>query len=235
MISAKKTEVLKQVLRYQLWHVVSVGLLLIVLNYIVNKDASFRLGSLAGINTINWFWFAVFVPIVHQLYVWLVWRLELYQHTFTRLWGMPRAFKIYAFGFSFLFIGRLIVIILLAQSNRNSLDIDPFYTYLLAVVMTPLVVYLFYSVNKYFTIERAFGIDHFDRNYNEPYVKKGIFKYTDNGMYLFGLMILYLPGLLYQSEAALLAAVFNHVYIWVHYYCTELPDMRIIYGKEPGN
>jgi len=124
-------------------------------------------------------------------------------------------------------------IIILALSSRNTLHLNPIIAYVFAVLITPLVIYLFYSVKKYFTIERAYGIDHFDKNYNEPYVKKGIFKYTDNGMYIFGLMILYLPGLLFLSKAALLAALFNHVYIWVHYYFTERPDMVVIYGNAP--
>ena len=29
---------------------------------------------------------------------------------------------------------------------------------------------------------------------------------------------------------ALAVALFQHAYIWVHYYCTEKPDMRRIYG-----
>ncbi|MGH8650439.1 MAG: hypothetical protein ACREUP_14225 [Burkholderiales bacterium] len=33
------------------------------------------------------------------------------------------------------------------------------------------------------------------------------------------------------SPAALGAALFNHLYIWVHYYSTELPDMKRIYGE----
>ena len=61
-------------------------------------------------------------------------------------------------------------------------------------------------------MDRAFGIDHFDKTYNVPYVKAGIFRYTDNGMYIFGLMILYLPGLLLFSKAALVVAIFNHLY-----------------------
>ena len=65
-------------------------------------------------------------------------------------------------------------------------------------------------------------------------MKKGIFRYTDNGMYIYGLMILYLPGLLLLSKAAMVVALFNHIYIWVHYYCTERPDMKVIYGKAPG-
>ena len=50
-------------------------------------------------------------------------------------------------------------------------------------------------------------------------------------MYTFGLLVVWLPGLLAASKTALLSAAFSHVYIWVHYYCTERPDMRRIYGK----
>jgi hypothetical protein len=170
---------------------------------------------------------------VHQVYVWLIWRFELYQRTFTKRYGLKRSFTIYAAGFSILFVSRLIAIIILAYSNRSTLHIIPVFTYALAALITPLVIYLFYSVKKYFTIERAYGIDHFDKNYCEPYVKKGIFKYTDNGMYVFGLMILYLPGLLLLSDAAIVAALFNHAYIWLHYYFTERPDMLEIYGEAP--
>ena len=124
-------------------------------------------------------------------------------------------------------------IVLLSASNQGSLAADPRLSFLIAALITPLVLYLFYSVKKYFSVDRAFGIDHFDRNYNEPFVKGGIFRYTNNGMYIFGLMILYLPGLLLLSPAALLVALFNHIYIWVHYYCTERPDMKVIFGDTP--
>ena len=30
---------------------------------------------------------------------------------------------------------------------------------------------------------------------------------------------------------ALLSAAFSHLYLWVQYLCTELPDMRRIYTK----
>ena len=51
-------------------------------------------------------------------------------------------------------------------------------------------------------------------------------------MYVFGLLILWLPGLLMASKAALLAALFGHVYIWVHYFTVELHDMKYIYGSK---
>ncbi|NOZ73900.1 MAG: hypothetical protein GXO90_00760, partial [FCB group bacterium] len=178
-----------------------------------------------------WFWVAIASPVIHQVYVWFIWRLELYNRIFTKRYGLKRSFSVYAVGFSLLFAGRLITISILAFSNRNTLPVPPILANTLAVVISLPVAYLFYSVKKYFTMERAYGIDHFDRDYNEPFVKRGIFKYTSNGMYIFGLTILYLPGLLLTSQAAIIAALFNHVYIWVHYFCTERPDMHEIYGS----
>ena len=107
-------------------------------------------------------------------------------------------------------------------------------SYILSGILIIPAIYLFYSVAKYFGMDRAFGIDHFRPEIikNEPFIKQGIFKYTSNGMYLYGFLILWIPGVLLQSEAALLLALFNHIYIWVHYYFTELPDIKMIYGEE---
>ena len=224
---------MKKIFRFQLWHAIAVAILIVVTQKFTTENHDVMNGALWGIRTEIWFWVAIAIPIIHQVYVWLIWRLELYQNIFTSRYGTARAFKIYAVGFSILFVGRLVSILILALSNRHSLLINPTISYLLATIITPIVIYLFYSVKRYFTIERAFGIDHFDKGYNEPYVKEGIFRYTDNGMYVYGLLILYLPGLLLLSKAALIVALFNHVYIWVHYYCTERPDMKAIYGKTP--
>ena len=223
---------MKEIFRYQIWHLVSVIILITFTKIFIANNYDVVQGSLWGIGTKAWFWIAIAIPICHQVYVWLIWRIELYKNTFTSRYGVSRSFEVYALGFSVLFACRLISIIILALSNQDSLLINP---YLLAAVITPVVIYLFYSVKRYFTIERAYGIDHFDKNYNEPYVKEGIFRFTDNGMYVYGLMILYLPGLLLLSKSALIVALFNHIYIWIHYYCTERPDMKVIYGKIPGN
>ncbi len=227
MIGANK------ILKYQFWHLSALLVLLVVIGIVVTSNPEVLLGSFWNLSTRFWFWFAIAVPIIHQIYVLLIWRFELYQRTFSKRFGVSKAFRIYSAGFSFLFASRLIVIIFLSLSSKNTLSIDPAISYGLVILITPVVIYLFYSVKKFFTIERAYGIDHFDENYNEPYVKQGIFKYTDNGMYVFGLMVLYLPGLLLFSKAAILAALFNHAYIWVHYYFTERPDMVEIYGKTP--
>ncbi len=94
-------------------------------------------------------------------------------------------------------------------------------------------IYLFYSVEKYFGLDRACGMDHFypEIAKDEPFVKQGIFKYTTNGMYKYGFLVLWIPGILLQSKAAIFIALYSHIYIWIHYYTTELPDIRIIYGE----
>ena len=226
---------MNKIFRYQMWHLVSVIILITITQLFIANNYDLTNGSLWSISTRKWFWIAIAIPILHQIYVWLIWRLELYQNTFSSRYGVKYSFKLYTIGFSILFGSRLIFIIILAVSNQNSLILNPFITYILIAIISPIVIYLFYSVKKYFTIERAYGIDHFDKNYNELYEKRGIFRFTDNGMYVFGLMILYLPGLLLFSKAALVAALFNHIYIWVHYYCTELPDMKVIYRGTTNN
>ena len=223
---------MKEIFRYQFWHLLFVVISIVVLQIFITRNGNITNGVLWGISSATWFWIAITVPILHQIYVWIIWRLELYKNTFTSRYGLSKTFKIYVIGFSFLFIGRLIFIIFLALSNQDSLSIDPVFAYLTAATITPVVIYLLYSVIKYFGMDRAYGIDHFDKNYNKPFIKRGIFRFTNNGMYFYGIMILYLPGLLLLSKAALLVALFNHIYIWVHYYCTERPDMKVIYGSK---
>ncbi len=224
---------IRQIFAHQLKHLIYLLALLLTLGWCLTQFPSLTQGSYWGMPTGFWFWVAISIPILHQLYVWLIWRLELYLNMFTKRYGCDRTFKLYAVGFSLLFVSRLLTIIVLALSNQDTLKLEPLLSYLIAILITPPVIYLFYSVRKYFTIERAYGIDHFDKAYTAPFVKQGIFKYVDNSMYVFGLMILYLPGLLTLSEAALLVALFNHLYIWVHYFFTERPDMVEIYGETP--
>ena len=82
-------------------------------------------------------------------------------------------------------------------------------------------------------MDRVAGIDHFDeRHRNEPLVKKGIFRFTSNSMYSFGFLTLWVIAIAGASWAALIVALFSHAYIWVHYFCTERPDMNVIYGSE---
>ncbi len=183
-----------------------------------------------GVDTLSWFYLLVSITILHQVFVWFCWRTELYSGLISRWFGR-RAFAVYAVLFFLLIISRPVFITLLAMANRDTIPINHTFGVILVIVLAAPCIYLIYSIGRYFGFKRAFGIDHFDTSYRgKPLVRKGIFRYTKNGMYVFGILILWIPGILFSSLTALAAALFSHIYIWVHYFCTEKPDMQVIYG-----
>lgn len=195
-------------------------------------------GQLWGIGTQTWFWIAIATPVVHQIVVVLLWRAELYGHKMTDWFG-EQAFPVFKVIFTILFVGRPVTLILLGISNANTLDLNATAAYILAIVLFIPFAYTMYSVFHYFGIDRAYGEDHFKPSVykTRPFVKQGMFKYTNNAMYKYGFLILWMIALVFLSKAALLVAAFNHLYIWVHFYFTELPDIKFIYGsrsKEPA-
>ncbi len=190
-------------------------------------------GQLWGISTQTWLWIAVATPVLHQIVVALLWRAELYHHKMTDWFG-EKAFPVFKVVFAILFVARPITLILLGISNANTLNLNPPFAYILAVILFVPFAYTMYSVFHYFGIDRAYGIDHFDLSYRtKTFVKQGMFKYSDNAMYKFGFLILWVIALAFLSKAALLVAAFSHIYIWIHYYFTELPDIHHIYGSQP--
>lgn len=215
----------------QLYHFVFIFVSIWTIVFICDNYPSYITGELLGISTKCWLYIAIGSPIIHQVYVLVCWRLELYSQSISKSFG-EKGFVYYKVGFAILILSRPITLTLLAISNANSLTINPTISYLIAILLFIPAAYLFYSVKNYFGVDRAFGIDHFEPEKAKtlPKVTKGIFKYTSNGMYVFGFLILWVPGFLFVSKAAILIALFNHVYIWVHYYYTEKPDMDYIYG-----
>jgi len=102
----------------------------------------------------------------------------------------------------------------------------------LAVFVLLPSLYTAWSVQRYFGLARAAGGDHFRRRYREmPLVTRGAFAWTPNAMYTFGFLGLWAIALFARSHAGLVAALFQHAYIWVHYVCTEQPDMARLYGE----
>lgn len=221
---------LRLILERQWLHAAALAVLVAALILTGGLDGA-QEGRLWGISTSAWTWLAVAVAVAHQVYVWFCWRIQLHGRSLTRALG-DRAFPAYAAGFAVFGILRVVAVFLLAISNRDTLPVDHTVLRVLAVFALIPALYLFYSVKRYFSFERAFGIDHFDASYRSlPFVRKGIFRFTRNGMYTYGFLLLWVPALWYASLAALCVALFNHAYVWVHYYATELPDMRRIYGE----
>jgi protein-S-isoprenylcysteine O-methyltransferase Ste14 len=213
----------------QLWHYLLLPVLLTGL-VIISSTEGFLRGDFLNVSTRTWFLLAAAIPILHQFYVWFCWRTQLHYSLITRLFGRA-GFVIYSIIFLIFLISRLTLLLFLAISNKNSLDANPILLYGLSIVFWSLGLYVFYSIQKYFTLRRAMGVDHFDPSYRGAgLVRKGVFKYTPNAMYTVGLLFLWIPGLLFSSKAALAVVLFSHIYIWIHYYCTEKPDMKRIYG-----
>jgi hypothetical protein len=232
-LTTAKTGKLKLIFEKQVLHYFLLAVLLIGV-FITSRIEGFLAGSFLNISTPVWFYSAIIVAVVHQVYVWFCWRMQLHFSLITNKFG-HRGFIYYSIGFMVLFVLRFIAVIMLAISNMNTLQVSRLLLNILAIIIAIPVVYLLYSLIRYFTVERALGIDHFDLSYGEkPFVKKGIFKYTDNGMYFFGLLVFWIPGLLCASQAALLMALFDQMYVWVHYYTTEKPDFKRIYGPSTG-
>lgn len=195
-----------------------------------------RFGELWGVATPVWLWLAVGLAVGHQIYVWFCWRTQLHASWLTRALG-PLAFPLYAVGFAALGILRVVAVFIVAFSNRGTLPGNALLLKCFAIVLLVPAGYLFYSVKRYFSFKRALGIDHFDKSYrNLPFERRGIFRFTRNGMYTYGFLLLWFPAFWWGSLAAVTAALFNHLYIWVHYFATELPDIKRLYGgAEPTN
>ncbi|QDT01335.1 methyltransferase [Adhaeretor mobilis] len=174
------------------------------------------------------FWTAVAFPVVHQLFVWLAWRLELRSAATSKAIG----FGGYLVGFFLLFGGRFVSLFVLAWLDRGSLELPVLPRVILTTLLALPGCYAMVSVMRYFGMRRAAGADHFDPRYRDlPLVEKGIFRFTSNGMYAYAFLLFWAIAVGLNSKAALLVAAFSHAYIWVHFFATEKPDMEYLYGN----
>ncbi len=78
-----------------------------------------------------------------------------------------------------------------------------------------------------------FAIDHFEpEKYKKlGLVKKGIYKYLNHPIYSIGVLPDFIPALLWNSWAGLCMALYILFCEWVHFFCTEQPDIQFIYGS----
>ena len=174
------------------------------------------------------FWCAVAFPVTHQVFVWLAWRLELRSEWTSRTAGFPA----YIVIFFVLFGARFVSLVALAWLDRGSLGLGMIPRVVVTVLLALPGLYAMYSVHRYFGMARASGADHFDPRYRDmPMVSEGIFRYTNNGMYLYAFLLFWAIAVGFNSSAAIAVAAFSHAYIWVHFYATEKPDMEFLYAK----
>ncbi len=169
------------------------------------------------------FWIAIAVPIAHQLFVWMTWRTQLQRRH-------NMSFSVYLPIFMSFLAGRALSLIALGWFDRESLKLSASPQIVLTALLAIPSLYAMYSVVRYFGFARAAGGDHFDPRYRDmPLVKDGIFKFTSNGMYAYAFMTFWAIAIAFNSLAALWVAAFSHVYIWIHFHCTEKPDMAALY------
>ena len=174
------------------------------------------------------FWVATALPVCHQLYVWIAWRLELSSGVITRAIG----FRAYLAVFFTLFAGRFLSLAALAWMDRGSLETPTAAQAIVTTALTLPGLYAMYSVYRYFGFRRAAGADHFFPRYQaEPLVAGGIFRFTNNGMYIFAFLLFWAIAVGLDSLAALIVVAFSHAYIWVHFFCVEKPDMDFLYSS----
>ena len=191
-------------------------------------------GSWLSVPATRWFWLAVGMAVLHQVLGWIGFRLQLGWAALSRLFGSADML-IWGLVFFPLLIARPILVIGLAKSTQNTLLLPEVLAAFLGVILLIPVVYTIWSIYKYFGFVRGMGGDHFRKRYREmPLVNEGAFQWCGNAMYTFAPLLLWAIAYILGSQAALTVALFEHAYVWVHYYCTEKPDMKIIY-KNPSN
>jgi len=211
--------------KHQIWHVGGT----LVLFYIGAQFASLQsnTNTFIRISALGWFMIAMSVPIIHQVYVWICWRSELCWKSITKTIG----FKGYVVLFFILIISRLSAIVL-CFVDYGSLYKPDWFTWILAIIIFIPGVYTMYSVKKYFGFLRAAGADHFDPKYRDlPFEKKGIFKWTPNAMYVFAMGIPFGFAVATGSQSMFVVSIYSYISIWLHYFCTEKEDFKVIYGN----
>ncbi len=189
-------------------------------------------GTFLAVTPICWSYIAMGVALFHQSMVAVVFRLQLHLDLMVRLFG-GNALKIWGVMFLPLLAARPLLLLIAGLADMGSLGGDRNLQLIAGALLMVPAVWGMHSVFVHFTINRALGGDHFfDKYLNMPMVDKGIFKYSSNAMYSFIFLGLWGIALLTGSWNALVLALFNHAYIWVHMYCTEAPDMDVIYGDD---
>ncbi len=183
-----------------------------------------------GISDRQWFLALIAIVIIHQVAGWFVFRFQLVYSLFSRLFG-KNDLLVWGIIFFPLFILRPLLTLAVGIADFGSMANFRVVQVIAGVVLLIPAAYTLWSIEKFFGIPRALGGDHFRQAYREmPLVKEGAFKYSANAMYTFAFLLFWSIALLTGSWAALAAALFQHAYIWVHMYCTEGPDMQLIYG-----
>lgn len=186
---------------------------------------------LLGLTSAGWACLSIALALLHQMIVALVFRLQLHRNLMSRLFG-EHDMAVWRVIFMPLLVSRPLTVLMAGLADTAPVTGYRGIEVVTGTVLICAALWAMHSVLVHFTLPRALGGDHFRDSYAEmPLVREGAFKYTSNAMY--GVVFLGLWGiaLVCGSWTALVLALFQHCYIWVHMYCTESPDMAWIYGN----
>lgn len=213
----------REIVDGQLLHAV---LLAVLLGLTAGATQWLPLGGAAA----SWLWAGVGIAIAHQVWVLAWWRTELDLGWPSKLLGAA-AFPVYRIGFALLGLSRFAAALGAATADSGSLPLPVGVRVIAAILLLAPGVWLVDSVRRHFGFDHAMGADHFFAEHRQrPLCREGIFRWIPNAMYTVGFLSFWAIGLGFGSTSALLLAAFSHAYIWVHYVCTERPDMRRIYA-----
>ena len=211
--------------RHQIWHLGGTIILFYIGAQLV--DLKSNTSTFIGISALGWFMIAMSVPIIHQAYVWICWRSELCWQSISKTIG----FKAYAIIFFILGLSRFSAIVL-CFVDYGSLYKPGILAWVISIIFFIPGIYTMYSVKKYFGFLRAAGADHFDPKYRDmPFEKRGIFKWSPNAMYVFAIGIPFAFAVATGSQSMFVVATYTYISVWLHYFCTEREDFKIIYGN----
>lgn len=193
-------------------------------------DAPADAPRVLGLDSAGWAILSIALAVAHQIIVALGFRSQLHRNLLTRWFG-PRDMAVWRAIFMPLLLARPVTVFLTGWTDTVGLPAPRTATLLVGLVLLGLAVWALHSVLVHFTLPRALGGDHFrDEIAALPLVRKGVFAHTQNGMYGVAFLGLWGLALILESWNALIVALFQHLYVWVHMYCTEAPDMAWIYG-----
>lgn len=190
-------------------------------------------GSWLGVSDRCWFTMAIATPILQQWAVSFFWRLQLCHSGLTRIFG-DAGLTVWGVVFFPLLVARPALTLGVGLADAGSLGAPQALGIVVGAGLVLPAVWAMHSVVKYFGFARALGGDHFFERYRAmPMVRDGAFRHTSNAMYAVVFLAFWGIALITGSRAALAVALFQHAYIWVHWYCTEQPDGVVLYGRSP--
>ncbi len=171
-------------------------------------------------------------PVIHQIYIWLCWRGELYFKALFGIFG-DHAYQVFSIIFLLLVGIRFFSVFALCLADYQSLSI-PFATRLIAEFILHLPA--IYAILFFITLFRARedsrrGSFCAGGESKQAVCAAGMYKYSGNVMYVYAGLIFWAAAILSGSKAGLIASAYMYATVWTHYFCTEKPDIKFIYSK----